>query len=166
MKLPAKLSMNEIAHGTGDKGMAFYMYEDTQDLGVVMEARRECRKHGFVETFEFKWLPDQTFPSYAALCAAVDALTDEQIAAEKARWPQLAEGVRERAAITGGCWLHIDRVGRYFASAHTCWIGACAAHAMLCEECAAEVVITGPSVVLRANEARRAHVAARRKDAA
>lgn len=80
MKLPESLVMSELAHGHGAKGMAFYLYEDVDGLGVVSEARRESSRHRFIETYRFKWLPDHVFSGYAALRAAVEALTDEAAA--------------------------------------------------------------------------------------
>lgn len=159
MKLPSKLSMKELAHGHGERGMAFYTYEDTEGFGVVMEARREAGARLFIETYRFAWLPHQVYGSYSALCAALEALTDEQVAAEKALWPQMREPIREDRGQVGGCWIHPDQPATHFGSALTCWIAARAAHAMLCEACAAEA---GPAVIMRASEARRAQVAARR----
>jgi hypothetical protein len=84
--LPHELSLRETAHGTGVKGMAFYRYAD-REHGVHMEARRESSRHRFEETFWWDYLPGQIFPSYGALRAAVDSVTPEDIAAEKAMYP-------------------------------------------------------------------------------
>lgn len=88
MKIPTHLTMRETAHGVGARGLAFYEYEDTTGLGVQMQARRESSRASFVETWYHVALPERSFGTLADLAAAVDALTDEQIAAEAANYPR------------------------------------------------------------------------------
>lgn len=88
MKIPTHLTMRETAHGVGARGLAFYEYEDTAGLGVQMQARRESSRAAFVETWYHEALPERSFGTLAELAAAVDALTDEQIAAEAANYPR------------------------------------------------------------------------------
>jgi len=159
MKLPESLVMSELAHGHGAKGMAFYLYEDVDGLGVVSEARRESSRHRFIETYHFKWLPDHVFSGYAALRAAVEALTDEAIAAERANWPKQSAPLRERTG-GGSCWLHAGRPATHFGWVETCWIAGCGHAAALCTECAAAAA-TDLGVIERANQQRKADVLAR-----
>lgn len=90
--LPATLTLRETAHGTGAKGMALYKSAD-REHGVHMEARRESSRHRFEETFWWDYLPGQIFLSYGALRAAADAVTQEDIAAEKAMYPYVRKSV-------------------------------------------------------------------------
>jgi hypothetical protein len=164
MKLPDKFTLKETAHGHGDRGMAFYTDEDTAGLGVVRDIRRESSRHPFVPTWRFKWLPDRVFNTSNELIRAVEALTDEDIAAEKAKWPVLTS-----TTDTSGkdwpntCWRHRDRKAALQASAATCWIGGQGVIVSLCGECAEGV--TAVRVVEIVDE-RRGHVAASRKAAA
>jgi hypothetical protein len=165
MKLPQQLTMREVVHGRGDKGMAFYGYEDIDGLGVVIDARRKNGRSAFVETYRFKWLPDQEFASYQALRNTVELLTDEDIAAERAKWPRLSdEGVRERTAGSGNCWTHKDRPSTHHAFARTSWISGDGLSAMLCAECAQQAA-TDVTVIVRASDQRRADVLARHSGA-
>jgi hypothetical protein len=88
MKLPTHLTMRQTAHGSGARGLAFYEYEDAAGLGVQMQARRESYGAAFVETWYHVALPERSFGTFAELAGAVDALTDEQIAAEAANYPR------------------------------------------------------------------------------
>lgn len=88
MKIPSHLTMRETAHGVGARGLAFYEYEDTAGLGVHIQARRESNRAAFVETWYHVALPERSFATLDELAAAVDALTDEQIAAEAAKYPR------------------------------------------------------------------------------
>lgn len=160
MKIPAQFKVKETAHGHGDKGMAFYTEEDTEGIGLVRDIRRESSRHLFVSTWRFKWLPDRVFGTVSELAEAVEALTDEQIAAEKAKWPVLT-----KTTDTSGkdwpntCWRHRDRKGVLQASAATCWIGGQGLIVSLCSECAEGV--TAARVVEIVDE-RRAWAAARK----
>lgn len=87
MHIPEDLDMRETAHGHGANGMAFYGYEDAAGLGVQMQARRENGRSRFVETWFHVALPERAFASLVELRAAVATLTDEQIAAEAAKYP-------------------------------------------------------------------------------
>lgn len=165
MKLPDALTMREAAHGHGDKGMAFYQYEDTEGLGVVQDVRRATSRERFIGVFRFKWLPDRDFATFGELQAAVAELTDEAIAAEKAKWPQLREPARLRheRSSSGHCWTHKDQPATHTAHVWTCWIRGCGIIGILCAECAATTA-TDPMVVVRASEQRRADVKARHGD--
>lgn len=166
MKLPEKLSMHESLHGTGAKGMAVYMYEDNEGLGVVQETRRENGRSPFLTCFQFKWLPDQSFGSYGALCAAVAELSDEAIAAEKAKWPQMRDNsLTERDDSTGTCFKHTDRPATHTGSIDTCWIPGTGEFARLCAECAGAAATGDASVIHAASAQRRADVAARKDKA-
>ncbi len=88
MKIPTHLTMREVAHGVGARGLAFYEYEDTTGLGVQMQARRESSRTSFVETWYHVALPERSFATLAELAASVDVLTDDQIAAEASNYPR------------------------------------------------------------------------------
>lgn len=160
MLLPERLIMKEIAHGHGDKGMAFYEYEDADGLGVVLDSRRPDSRSRFVETYRFKWLPDQTFTSYGALHAAVARLSYVDTQAEKAKWPQLTYVRESLGGTKGSCWFHTDQPGTHSGEIATCWIHGCADLARLCAQCT-EAAQTDPQVIVRARDKRIADVAAR-----
>lgn len=164
MKIPGQFKVKETAHGHGDKGMAFYTEEDTEGLGLVREIRRESSRHPFIAMWRFKWLPDRVFSSINELAQAVEALTDDQIAAEKAKWPVLT-GTTD---ISGKdwpnrCWRHRDRKAVLQAYVATCWIPGEGGIASLCDECAEGV---SADDVIEVLEERRAQVAARKAGAA
>lgn len=165
MKLPDKITIKNTAHGSGDKGLAFYTYEDGEGLGIVMDARRTDDRSPFVESWRFRWLPNLVFVSFAHLVEVLRALPDEAVEAEKAKWPVL-EYVVERGPESlgsGRCWLHTDRPATHRAYALTCWIRSAGTTALLCEECATDAA-KDASVVIRASEKRVADVAARKED--
>lgn len=165
MKLPDRISMRPTAHGHGDKGMAFYTYEDAEGLGVICDARRNTGREPFVESWRFRWLPDMVFPNFARLIEAIRVLPDEAVDAEKAKWPVLARDTIERKGPgSSHCWIHADRPATHSAYAQTCWIESAGQIALLCAECAA-AADKDPGVVVQAGEKRRADCAAR-KDAA
>lgn len=92
MDIPETIKIKETMHGHGDKGMAFYGYADTSDLGIRMEARRKDGRSPFVETWFLDALPGREFPSFAALREAALPLTEEQIAAQTtALYPLIKE---------------------------------------------------------------------------
>lgn len=156
MRLPPGLKLRNTAHGSGDRGMAFYNHEDTQGLGVVMQARRESHRAPFVETWRFRWLPDQVFSTFAELARALEPLTAEQIAAEKARWPRLTK-VTDLAGKDwpNKCMRHRDRPGVIQASVETCWIPGLGLIASLCDECRPAATGDGQGVVDILEERRR-----------
>lgn len=82
MNIPEKIQIRNTQHGSGAKGMAVYGYEDTDGLGVRMEARRKDGRSPFIETWFLDALPGQEFKTFAELRAKALPLTDEQIAAE------------------------------------------------------------------------------------
>jgi hypothetical protein len=156
MRFPPGLQLRNTIHGTGDRGMAFYVHEDTAGFGIVMTARRESRRASFVETWRFRWLPDQVFSTVAELASALEQLTDEQIAAEKARWPRLGN-VRELAGTNSPntCMRHRDRPAVIQAGVDTCWIPGLGLIASLCEECRPAATGNGQGVVDIMEERRR-----------
>lgn len=89
MNLPKQPAMRNTVHGHGAKGMYFYKHEDVDGLGIHIEIRRESRKHPEVIRFYYDYLPEQFFPDYRTLWDAVAALSDEQHAAEKLKYPLL-----------------------------------------------------------------------------
>jgi len=159
MELPEKPRMKEVMHGHGANGFAFYSYEDTDELGIVHDVRRQGCNQAFVSTFRFKWLPDREFKTYAEMCAAVAPLTPDGVAAEQAKWPADLD-VRERRSIGGRCWLHPDRPATHTGTLTVCWIKSCATMAVLCTDCAVAAV-RKPLLVLDAREERRVAVAFR-----
>ncbi len=159
MKLPTNILLKEVMHGSGAKGMSIYVYEDDQDIGVVKRVKRENSRSAFVGQFMFKWLPDKEFASYKDLVDAVAQLSDEAIAAEKAKWPRSGDRVRERLGEHHSpCWLHTDRNSTHTAFADTCWIGEIGQMAMICEECAQKAT-TDATVIIAAGDKRKAYVA-------
>ncbi|MGO4764909.1 hypothetical protein AB4120_20475 [Cupriavidus sp. 2KB_3] len=99
MIIPDKLTLYSSAHGHGAKGFAFYRYADQEGFGVHLEARRESLGEPFMEAYWLDALPDQRFPTLLALQLAAEALTDGQVAAERAKYPQIrnARPVGERS---------------------------------------------------------------------
>lgn len=92
MDIPERIELRETAHGHGDKGMAFYAYADTANLGVRMEARRQNARSPFVETWYLDALPHREFKSFEALREAALPLTDEEI---EARTTKLYPRIRQ-----------------------------------------------------------------------
>lgn len=161
MKLPEDISMKNTAHGHGAKGMAFYSYEDTAGLGVLVDARRAHGRAPFIETWRWRWLPGQHFGGYQELRAAAAELSDEQVAAERAKWPQLLKPPRERIGGSAtGCWLHQDRPATHNGTVQDSWLESDCTMALLCAECAAAAA-SDPQVIVRASVQRAADVAAR-----
>jgi hypothetical protein len=162
MHIPPGLKIRNTMHGTGAHGMAFYVHEDTAGLGIVMTARRENSRSAFIETWRFRWLPDQVFSTIAELARALEPLTDEQIAAEKARWPRLGK-VTDLIGKDwpNSCMRHRQRPGVIQASVSTCWIPGQGLIASLCEECRGAATSNGQGVV-DIMEERRLRVAAMR----
>lgn len=155
MNLPEVVNMRNTAHGSGANGMAFYSYEAGD---VLMDARRKDGRSPFVETWRYRWLPDGEFHTYADLRDAVNVLSDVQIAAERAKWPQRPKPPTPSQAPYGGkCWLHTDRPRTHSGWVQTCWHKFDGLTAMLCTECA-EQAATDPGVIVRASEQRRADV--------
>lgn len=163
MILPADLKLRNTAHGSGAQGMAFYTYEDTAGLGVVMQARRETGRARFVQTWRFMWLPDRVCASFAELAEALLPLTDKDIAAEKERWPQLG-AVRNLIGMNSPntCMRHRGRPAVIQASVATCWIPGQGLIASLCEECRPAATGNGQGIV-DIMEERRRQVAAMKK---
>lgn len=161
MDLPANPNMKNTAHGHGAKGMAFYSYEDAHGLDVMLDARRKTGREAFKETWRYRWLPGGEFATYEALRAAVAPLTAEQIAAEKAKWPQMIEppepSVESQSA---KCWLHTDARRTHHGWVQASWHEYDCITALICEACATAAA-TDPAVIVRASEARRAYCAQR-----
>lgn len=157
MDLPEQVEMRETMHGSGAKGSAMYLYEDKLGLGVVSIAKRERSGLPFETTLTHKWMPGQEFNSYAALRIAASAVTDEMVAAEKAKWPKVTVNVGDHAA--NRCMRHRDRVSRNRAHITTCWIPMLTDSLGLCQECS-DAVQADPLVAPQIMEERRAYVAA------
>lgn len=89
MKLPDELKFKETLHGHGAKGMYVYCYTDTEGHGVHVEARRESGARHETKKWSHVALVGQHFPSLDALKGALATVSDEQCAAERAKWPQV-----------------------------------------------------------------------------
>lgn len=89
MNIPDDLTLYSSAHGHGANGLAFYRYADQDGFGVHLEARRESSDKPFVETYWLDALPDRRFPTLLALQLVAEALTDDQVATERAKYPQI-----------------------------------------------------------------------------
>ncbi|MGO4305749.1 hypothetical protein [Cupriavidus sp. RAF12] len=89
MNIPDDLTLYSTAHGHGTNGLAFYRYADQDGYGVHLDARRESLGQPFVESYWLDALPDQHFPTLLALQLAASQLTDAQVAAERAKYPQV-----------------------------------------------------------------------------
>lgn len=89
MHIPDDLTLYSTAHGHGANGLAFYRYADQDGFGVHMVARRESYGKPFAESYWLDALPDQHFPTLLALQLAAEVLTDDQVAAERAKYPQI-----------------------------------------------------------------------------
>lgn len=91
LPLPADLKMRNTLHGRRAKGGYVYRYSDADGLGVNAVADKLERGQPERVTWSFAWLPEREFRTYDELRAAVAGLTDEQLAAEKARYPFVRE---------------------------------------------------------------------------
>lgn len=87
MQLPDKLNVRNTLHGNKGGGGYVYRYSDTEGLGVNVMIVKEKRGAPEVRRYSFDWLPNLDFPTYESLRAAVAQLSDERIAAEKAKYP-------------------------------------------------------------------------------
>src|SRR5690242_19407099 len=98
MNIPDDLTLYSTVHGHGANGMAFCRYANEEGFGVHLDARRESFGKPFVESYWLDALPEQRFPTLLALRLAAGALTDDQVAAERAKYPQIrnARPVGER----------------------------------------------------------------------
>jgi hypothetical protein len=92
MNIPEHIELRETAHGHGEKGMAFYAYADTANLGIRMEARRQNRRSRFIETWYLDALPQREFRSFEALREAALPLTAEEV---EARTTKLYPRIRQ-----------------------------------------------------------------------
>jgi hypothetical protein len=157
MELPQLIPLRNTMHGNKGGGGYMYVYQDTEKLGVVVVVDRKSRKHPETHVFMSKWIPGIEFPSMDALRSAFAALTSEDIAAEKAKWPQLLEVVQGDYA-SNRCMRHRDRPSVLRASAGTSWITFLGDHCGLCEECRPAATGNGQGIV-DIMEERRAYVA-------
>lgn len=87
MQLPDKLNVRNTLHGNKGGGGYVYRYSDTEGLGVNVTIVKEKRGAPEVRRYSFDWLPNLDFPTYEGLRVAVAQLSDERIAAEKAKYP-------------------------------------------------------------------------------
>lgn len=155
MDLPETLEAKNTMHGSGAKGMAMYIDQDTQGLGVVIITKRERGNAPFTSLFVNKWMPGQEFNSYAALRIAASAVTDEMAAAEKAKYPQLVE-VWEGDHPANKCMRHRQAKSVLRVSVATCWIPMLGEHCGLCEECRSAATGNGQGVIDIMDERRAA----------
>lgn len=156
--LPEAIEMRMKSHGTGAFG-GVYTYESVNVPDVLMEARQQGRGTAFQEVWRYRWLPDVAVPSYPALRTLANCLHDAEIAAEKAKWPQMPEPPKPRmGGSSSGCWLHTDVPATHTGWVQLSWHRYDGTTAMLCAACAAEAA-TDPTVILRASEARRVYCA-------
>lgn len=81
--------MREIVHGTGRNGFIWYRFEDTGGLRIYHDSKRESRKHPWIDTWWSSHIAGRTFPTAAHLLSALASLTDEQVAAERAKYPMV-----------------------------------------------------------------------------
>lgn len=88
MILPSELKFRETLHGHGANGMYVYCYQDVLKAGVTVEVRRESRRVAETQAWRHVALPEQEFATLSELRAALEMVTDEQAAAEAAKWPQ------------------------------------------------------------------------------
>lgn len=89
MNLPATFEMQLAAGADGRRGYAWQRSRDVEGLGVVMTSTRDSYGKAFVQAWSIDWLPNRTFGSLAALREAVAPLTDDAIAAERAKYPHV-----------------------------------------------------------------------------
>ncbi len=156
MRIP-ELKFRETQHGRGSRGMYFYEYADTAGMGVRVQMGREAGARSETQIWWMDALPGQTFSSFQALQSAAESLTEEQAAAERAKWPQVEmkpefEGSHNRCRLCPrephtqathrvtihGAWKHI---GHY--------AGLCDEHAKLAETPAALVAALDEEVAAR-----------------
>jgi hypothetical protein len=90
VKLPDKPRFETTLHGNRGGGGYIYRYED-KATGAVAVVDRKTRRDPETISYSFLWLPGQRFASYDELRAALELLSDEAIAAEKARYPMVRE---------------------------------------------------------------------------
>ncbi len=154
-RLPEQVTMKITMFGDGLKGMAFQRAEDVSGFGVICEARRQDGRSPFKEAWRYRWLPSRDCDTYADLRQAVNVLDDAEIQREREAWPK-ATG--HRSDTRNRCWLD-GRTGAAFVTVQTSWCEH--EGAPLCAECA-ELAKADPGVVVRAAQARRAAVAAKR----
>lgn len=164
MNMPHDIKMEVTAHGHGAKGMAFYSYEDVSGLDVTLDARRENGRSGFVETWRYRWLPNQEFRTYSDLRAAVATVPDEAIAVEKAKWPKLVEPPEESQG-NSNCWRHPDVKATHHGCVQLSWHRYDVQMAMLCGKCA-DAAATDAGVIVLASEQRTKDVADRQAERA
>ncbi len=75
------------SHGSGTSGFYRYHYHDCNDLGISVIATRKNRD--VQETMKIMWvgLPNRTFPLLKDLRTAALEVTQEQVDAEKRKYP-------------------------------------------------------------------------------
>lgn len=144
MQIADELTFKNTSHGSGANGMYVYDYEDTSNAGVHLEARRESRRHAEVRKWRHVALPDQDFPTFEELVAALEPVTLEQAEAERAKWP-VVEVKPEGASLNNRCRLcprepHTRATHR--ATVRENWVpgvfrhyaGLCKAHLLLADD--------------------------------
>lgn len=164
MQIAEGLMFKITAHGSGAKGMYCYDYEDTSSAGVHLECRRESSRHAEVRKWRHVALPGQGFATFEELVAALEPVTLEQAATERAKWP-VVEVSPEGATLNNRCRLcprepHVRATHRALVREN--WIpgifrnyaGLCDAHLPLADDTPA--LIAALDAELAARNARRA----------
>lgn len=156
MHIP-ELTFRETKHGHGARGMYFYEYADTAGMGVRVQIRREADARSETQTWWIDALPGQTFDSVQALQASAERPTEEQAAAERAKWPQVEmepefEGSLNRCRL---CPREPHSQANHRATIHGAWkhishyAGLCDEHAKLAENPAALVAALDEEIAAR-----------------
>lgn len=102
MQLPEKINVRNTLHGNKGGGGYVYRYSDTEGLGVNVMIVKEKRGAPEVRRYSFDWLPNLDFPTYEGLRAAVAQLSDERIAAEKAKYPVIRSSQAVKHKVVSG----------------------------------------------------------------
>jgi hypothetical protein len=89
VNIPQNINVRMLMHGSGAKGMAIYRFGN-EEHGVIKESVRKNRHEPFVDTFMLTYLPGREFKTFHELCQAALEVTEEQVAAERAKWPAIA----------------------------------------------------------------------------
>jgi len=162
MNLPETLHMREALHGHGGKQRWIYVHRDIEGHGVSRTITGEHK-----DFYEFDWLPGRKFESYRALRAAVAAMDEAALEAEKAKWPQIVS--REPDECDNKCRLckappptervHIGLSPS--ASANDWYVSLCAACQPLLSEGAAAMVARLEAEVAQRKARAAANMAAR-----
>lgn len=156
MDLPEQLPTRNIVHGSGAKGAAMYVNEDTLGLGVIVITSRKAGNQPFASVYLHRWMPNQEFNSYSALRVAASVVTPAMVALEQAQYPQVGAVGGDHAA--NKCLRHRDRKSVMRATVAACWVPMLVDSCGLCQECSVHATGNGQGI-LDMIEERRAYVA-------